>query len=815
MSGGNVKTRQQLGVSLAAIAACVAPSFAAAAVVGAASTSSDSGVSQPRLEEVVVTARKREESLLEVPVTVTALTGAALQSRNIVSLMDVTDYTPGFQITDTGGTPGAAGGSRADRSTQSLIVRGVINRTSLFIDGAPVSSGFVQGVDDLDRVEVIKGPQSAYFGRSTFIGAINLVTKTPADAFKGTFSALYGSNNWQEYRAAVEGPIVPDKLALRLSFRDYSMDGQYKNTGGPETRLGDQSTRSFTASLYANPVDNLTIKILGIAWRDSDGPAATGKFTRQDYNCNAGAAPAGKLNYICGVLPAFPVSRLGQNDPIDPLFQSVILNNTLGLVNPLPGQPSIDHGGLERRAYHGHIDVEYKVPGSLGLTLSSITAYDRNDVNVINDLDIENTYGIPNPLYGKVRYTEPYVNWLFNFQLRDIDVSQEFRITTDQSKRLRGLIGASYEYSKHEFYSVAIAPFGLSLNGTGAPLETKTGGAFFSVAYDPFQKLTLSVEGRYQTDEVKQYSRPFNKTPETLLASTTYNNFTPRVIAQYKPTSSTMLYGSYSVGINPGTFNTQILTANAFQLAALKQLGAANLVVKPEKLTNYEVGAKGRFWDDRLQLTAAVYYAIWSDQIVNQSLPVPSVDANGNPNGGETVFGVSTNIGKTILDGVEVEGVLAPARGLTINFAGSMNDSNIRNYVCVTPCSAITGNTNVTGKQLYLYSRWSATLGAEYTRPLTAVFDWFVRGDYIYKSGIYPDFTNVVKTMDTNKINLHAGVRSKQITVEAFVQNLTNNLAPESVERNVDVLSPGFSDNVLNVGMPLLRQFGVRASYTF
>ena len=139
------------------------------------------------VEEVVVTARKREERLLETPVAVSAVTAKDIESLGLANLNDITKATPGFFISNYGT-------QRNDRATQVLTIRGMppsintIPAASVFINGAPVTGGFVPGVADLERAEVIKGPQSAYFGRSSFAGAVNLVTKRPGDSFSGSVS---------------------------------------------------------------------------------------------------------------------------------------------------------------------------------------------------------------------------------------------------------------------------------------------------------------------------------------------------------------------------------------------------------------------------------------------------------------------------------------------------------------------------------------------------------------------------------------------------------------------------------------------------
>ncbi len=145
----------------------------------------------PGLGDIVVTARRREESLLQAPVTVTAFSAEAIRARDIRTLNDIAAFTPAVTITNQGG-------ARVDRSNQTFIIRGMnpqsSNTASVFIDGAPVTSGFVEGLDDAARVEILKGPQSAAFGRQAFAGAVNIVTKDPADKLGGRVDGTFGSD---------------------------------------------------------------------------------------------------------------------------------------------------------------------------------------------------------------------------------------------------------------------------------------------------------------------------------------------------------------------------------------------------------------------------------------------------------------------------------------------------------------------------------------------------------------------------------------------------------------------------------------------
>ncbi len=807
-------------------ATVVAGALIAGALIGEALAQGSPDQAGGGLEEIVVTARKRDESLLSVPVAVTAFTSQKIEAEGIKDLATIAEFTPGFSTDNTGSEAGAIGGSHADRATQVLDIRGIFDRASVFIDGAPVSQGstgaFVNDVDDLARVEVVKGPQSAYFGRATFAGAVNLVTKDPANTFQGSIDGLYGSYNWKDFRVTAEGPIVDEKLSMRLSGRYYAMDGDYKNvTGAPDSYLGAQSTKSISGEILSTPTDNLKIKLYGTYWQDSDGPGVEGSYKPAQYNCNAGAAPAGTLNYVCGTLPAYNLSNIGQNTVIDPLFRSTILDNSTKALSPI--LPNFDdHGGLERRAYHVSANIEYYIE-QLDITLTSLTAFNQDKSEDLTDIDVVFPGYIPNPRYGVVPNVEPYDRWLFYYQHIDRSDSQEFRLTSNQSDRLHWTVGFNYTYQFEQDYIAQDSQFGGPLaNVPGSPDDSSTYGAFFSVAYDITPDFTLNAEGRWQDDDIRQFIRspdiPLNGASTTVLGGQkAFYNFVPRVIAQYRIDPDTMAYASYSEGVTPGGFNQALITATPYQLAGLSSLtgaGAVGLTYQPEKLDNYEIGLKSKLFNNRLQFTLDAYYAEWTNQQVAIEAVIPQVNNLGQPTGGQGVVTATSNIGKTILEGIETDGSFAVTPKLILSWSGALNASTIKKYQCLDPCQQdITGNANVDGKMLPYYSKWSATLGLEYTDELTATLDWYARGDYIFKSGMYDTYSDTAQTIPTNRLNLRAGVKAgNDYSIEAFVLNVTNDLAPTSIERNVDVVT---FNNDINVGLPLKRQFGVRARYNF
>lgn len=199
--------------------------------------------------------------------------------RGIISLTDLIDATPGINV--TGNNSG-----RNDRSFQQISLRGFTpsttdsTLTATFIDGVPVSSASaLNSITDPARVEVLKGPQNAYFGRNAFAGAVNVVNKTPKSDFGGSMNASVFSRDGYDVQGSLEGPIARDILSFRISGRALERGGSYRNRANPNERLGDQRTRTVTGMLMFTPSSQLTMKVFGLYSEDNDGPAAQGMLS--------------------------------------------------------------------------------------------------------------------------------------------------------------------------------------------------------------------------------------------------------------------------------------------------------------------------------------------------------------------------------------------------------------------------------------------------------------------------------------------------------------------------------------------------------
>lgn len=234
------------------------------------------------IEEIVVTARKREERLQDVPLTISVLTDDRLVAAGINDIQSLASFTPGFHFENVGNRQSTQPRFRGMDINTSVPTR---QNASFFIDGIYMP-GSVQGLDfgQFERIEVIKGPQSALFGRQTFGGAVNFVSKAPSDELTGQFTATAGSNSRREISGNLSLPLIAERLFVRGSVAYADHDGAFVDANDG-TRLGAQESRSASLALTWVPVDSASVTLRYIRQEDDDGPDAILQVGADQLNC--------------------------------------------------------------------------------------------------------------------------------------------------------------------------------------------------------------------------------------------------------------------------------------------------------------------------------------------------------------------------------------------------------------------------------------------------------------------------------------------------------------------------------------------------
>ncbi len=798
-----------LFASASALALLSAPeAWAQTASDDAAETTSGESASRPVEGEIVVTARRREENLLDVPVAVSALTSDAIEATGVKNIGDISNFTPGLILEPqgTGGLP--------DRSANSLVFRGLSTTFgTIFINGAPYTGTNSPDVTDIERFEVLTGPQSVYFGRSTFSGAINYVTKTPSNEFQGRISAEASTYNTYEVRGSIEGAIIDDILTARLSARHYETGGQYRSavSGLP---LGEQRTDNISVAIAAKPSDNLDIGLLYSFSEDEDSQPAATKLrtfgTTPVLDCNLGGTSA----YYCGALPDLSdlnPQLIGENTVFTDYVRNEYVNNARGY--PLFGiGPKLDHFGLKRRVHHVNARIDYETDG--GWQISALGSYTNTKSTNIRGLLGSDTSNIPNPFPPILGPNQQFIGLSAIAQRDDSDLFGELRVSSPQDKRIRATIGSSY----FKTFGEPAVGFGLvnigrlpSAGSGGLDSGSKTPAVFGGVYFDLTDQLTISAEARYQWDKVAQQS----VLPLGPLLQNTFTSFSPRVTVDYEINPDHMIYATFSRGYNPGGFNPQVLALNPVQTGQLPP--GIGITYDQEKLDNFEFGHKGKWLDGRLRTTLALYHMKFSNgQVVND------VFLSGPPT---TSLSIVTNVGKVDLWGAEFSGNLFVNDNFSLAGTVDYNDNDIKAFT-FPDGNFIQGSTNVTGNMLDHVSKWRFSLSPTFSVESSNGWTTRLRLDWLYRSKWFIDPSNTAYIKGRSIVNARMTWDSgKNFEFEIFAKNLLNDdtlteglRAPETL---YSAAPPAYTTaitptvNSIFLGLPEKRTFGAKATIRF
>lgn len=818
------------------------------------------------LEEIVVTARKVEENLMSVPISITAFSEREIEAAGMKDLSDVMRMTPSFNFVNQFGASG-----RNDRSTNSLVFRGLyLNANAglnagglMFIDGAPVIGAQPPPITDVARIEVLKGPQSAYFGRSAFAGAINFVTRDPNSEFGGRASVELSS--WDSFDAnlSMEGGLT-ESLSARLSLRSFKRGGHYTNFTDPNGQeLGEQNTESASLSIVWNPSENLKVKGYFNAFRNDDGPPSQLALKDESFtgraNPNKTCSPFSQVapgtpipgnaatntrptfGYVCGTVP-----RMSQISPslvsgdwnVDssPLARQALFNpaslSPLGALanNWLIFDPTFKQdGGTKREAAQGDLRIDYELAN--GMSVTALTAMHIDKSATMIDLNYRSNVGKVN-LYQQIptlRATTPtYPQILLMSQSRLRDISQELRLTSRQDASLRWTLGANYFEGRIPGSTVyGWSPSGVGFFAAVTEQRATTPAAFGGVYYDLSDKWTLGVEGRYQKDEVEQIpkvgtnGRPVTGAGATAL-SNNFSSFSPRVSIDYQLTEDTLLYGLFSRGFRPGGFNAGLVTSEPAVVAALQAAApSAGVVYDQEQLDNFEVGIKSTFLDGRARAVFTLFKNDWKDGQVANVIPVVIGTT-------QNLINVVINNGEAELQGIEFEGQLQVNRQLKLAATLGYIESELTSYGAgstgnCTDCNFVYGSfAGAIGNQLPTVPKLTYTLTAEWADKFGSDLEWFGRFDFMHQGEKFTDFSNVAKVGDKQTANARLGIRADKWSVELFGNNIFNNDVLEAALLGIDATSFFYSfgrfapqKNELRASPPLPRSIGIRATYNF
>lgn len=731
------------------------------------------------LEEIVVTAQKREESLADVGIAVDVISGDRLREAGALSLIEVGRFSPGLNIQTPFGEFGypliAIRGVNTDGFIETLP-----QSTGVYADGVYVSQPPMQAFRllDLERMEVLKGPQGTIYGRNTIAGAINLISKRPTFEPEGYATVGFGNFSRASFEGAYGGPIS-DTAAGRIAVK------YLRQTDSPLTNLdpnlddgGELDQLMARGSLLFRPNDDVELLVRFYAGRDdSDVWPWAAIPAGQDIDGD-GIPDQVCPEYARGDVAAAQVNCLAR----DPFVSGDTFNDT-------DGDPyTINQNAIGNHAYRSS-GISAELNWSLSqMTLTAVTGLDDFERHDILDEDAGPTVALDD--------------------VRKSDVSQfsqEVRLASDAGDGMQWLAGIYYSSDEME----GDPSFDSGGRQDYSTLETDTLGLFGQIEYPLSDNLALTVGGRWtdvQRDFDYRTTGFFASAELQAGASSSFSDsdYSARVALDWNYNDDTLIYASISRGFNAGTFNSQFL-------ATVDNLEPT----KSESLTAYEVGLKSTFAGGRASVEAAVYYYDATDPQVVAVEPLSLISAN---------FLINADDSK--MQGGEIQLRALAADWLELSFGAAYIDSEYGNLVTSVagtgtgspyPDNApVFGSTlaDLTGNRIPNTPELSINSSATVEWPVNDGWRFIGQLDFLWEDDIPRDLraSPALFTEAHIDVDLRLALRSADDKWDAafWVRNLTDE---EYLTEAYEVLGFGFYIAAGNYSYP--RTFGLELTRSF
>lgn len=734
------------------------------ALAAAPAAAQDSAAEANASTDIVVTAQRRNESIQDVPIAITAIGAQQLKEQNVQGIDDVFAMAPNVSFQSNG-----------SRDRKDLAIRGISNQLdpyspvrqssyAFYIDEFSVAAGTSNPqIVDLERIEVLRGPQGTYFGRNAVGGAINVITKKPVDRFEGEINLGYSSFDTKHVDGVLNVPVVPGLLAVRASGMYEKTDGYIRNVNAIG---GGNDGRYYSGRIEARltPADGLT-------W----------DFTYSNSNEKTGMRN--------GVPTGF-VTRT---------WASTYYKTTAGLIGDEDGV-----GFFPQNDDEVNFDREQQV-GTRFHFYSTRAAWDLGPVQltgILGHLEAT-TYNYGDVDGGSHDYFYEDLN------LKRKSTSGELRMQSTGSHFLDWslglMVGKDTGVMRQSTFHGAESPIcpaayngnceGLEATGNDADASSRYFAAFAQGTFNFTDTLSLVAGVRYSwektaNDGVRRSNGIVNSTNDR---SAAFEDVSPRFTLTYKPQPGLMIYATASRGFKAGGTQASGSTvlANSY---------------KPETLWNYELGTKFDLFDGRVRFDLTGFYMDWKD--VQQNIRFQSI-VNGSL---VSVTGIA-NAASARSYGVEGSFNATLLRGWTLGGQVGYNNARFRDY----EGALIDGTVlDLSGEKLTNAPTWTLGAQTQYRAPVFADFDGFVRAEWNYRAATisnpyYYLYKNVAGepflAPSYHNVNARIGIDNDRMRLEFYVENLFDahyyNSAYEKAFYSGVQVEPSF------------RNFGVTAGYKF
>ena len=732
------------------------------------------------VEDVVVTAQRRSENLQKVPIAITAVTGQALQQQGVIGFKDLGTRVPSLRF-----GAGVTGGENV------ITMRGLGSQNTTPGGDSPVAYNMdgvylqrTTAIDpefyDVDRVEVLRGPQGTLYGRNSVGGSINVITNKPTSTFQAGADAMFGDYSARTFRGFVSGPLIQNgdfDVEGRLTAVSAEHSAYTKNLStapGASHKLDAEDYYMVRGQLKVDFNAKLNLLLMA-SYSQGRDPAATATAWWE--------APARFTN---------PPNGIPAGSPCD--FSTQAKFNPRVVCHDSP-----DRAFNEVQIYSGTLN--WDLPFG---QFTSVSSYSKSSVSQVSDGDGSNL-----PMAEGT-------SWVLN----QSQASQEFRLAShDHGQPLRWLVGLYYFYSDN-FEDFAYKDYGYNdtfpTPGGSDEFNFLSHGYSKTQAWAPFGQLdfdfaktrvglplTVTLGLRY-TDDRKYGFNYLDYQLPVLCGGTCgvgqgtfsqdWTQTTGKFGLNYQITDKIMAYASLSRGY----------------LAGGNIIGLAH-IYGPETTWSYDAGVKSKFWDDRIQIDLAAYH----EEIQNLQVFIQS----------STQSGINNVPGTTVVNGLEGEFTAIPVDNLRLNAVVSLTDAKYGTYISTDSrfggpgpgCNSVTLLCNFKGHDLNQTPPYTVDLGAEYTfhtpiGTITPRVDSFFSGRVQFLPDNY--FTSSQKAYHTTNLRVTWNSPDRRYRIEAFVNNIENaniisNDGPQSVSLGQGVIEP---DNFVYAPP---RVFGVRMAVNF
>lgn len=665
------------------------------------------------IEAVVVTARQRAEDPQRVPVSLSIIGEQRLERAQIDGITGLAAHAPGLAVSDPFGRFNPAPAMRG------LTQPGTGDEPSVgfFLDGVYVTgrSSINLFLNDLERVEVLKGPQNALFGRNSFGGAVNLITRKPGDAVEGYLEGTLGSKDLRAVQAGVAGPLVPGKLAARVSLSVKDAGGFYDNAAGTDPEIGSEKSSAGAVTLRATPTDRLEALLRVSYAEDRDGQP---KGYYLATNCQprlVGGLPTGAFSQYCGEIPQ----------------------------SSGPFAANAEATGFTRDAWRTALTVRYELDA---VTLTGISAanWETNEFNRDDD------------------YSAALIARAGQQTVRK-DFSQEIRLTSaDRGQALTWLAGASWYRFDNEterrnqlYYLGQTTP-----GGARTAAVTDSWAAYGSASLRLPLDLTATADLRWQRDDKSFASSALDAQGRPIVLADDWTMLTPRLSLAWQALDSVMAYASVAKGAKSGGFNEM---ASIFD---------DERSFDPERNWTYELGSKTSWLDGRLTANATLFWVEWKNQQVVAASAAGSVNNFYTNNAGRSRSkGLELELQARPLDGLTL------GAGYTLTDARFVDydDPDYRDIPAFAPDGRIDGKVlpRQSRHQLAASAEYQAPLPGG-----ASGLDGFAGGEWLWQSRQYTENSNLSWIGDIHTVNLWTGIDTGRLRLTLRVKNLLDDRTP-------------------------------------